>query len=116
MKRAQRVLLHLDEARRVPVDPRSIYYLEADGDDTLVRSRGAKPRRDVRSLGAIAEVFQPHGFVRIHRAFCVNIFRIREIRKRSDSQLWEARLLPPVNQVLPVSKGNAKRLWEAFGE
>jgi DNA-binding LytR/AlgR family response regulator len=116
MTRAQRVLLHLDEARRVPVDPHTVYFLEADGDDTLVRGRSSKPRRDVRSLGTIASVFEPHGFVRIHRAFCVNILRIREIRKRADSQLWEVRLQPPVNLVLPVSKGNAKRLWEAFGE
>ena len=116
MNRAPRVLLHLDETRRVPVDPFSIFYLEADGDDTLVRSRSAKPRRDVRSLGKIAAVFEPHGFVRIHREFCVNTLRIREIRRRDDSQLWEVRLQPPVNLVLPVSRAGAKLLWVAFGE
>jgi DNA-binding LytR/AlgR family response regulator len=37
---ARRVLLHLEEGRRVPVDPSEVLFLEADGDRTEVRTRG----------------------------------------------------------------------------
>ncbi len=31
------VLINVSELRRVPVDPNDVYFLEAVGDDTLVR-------------------------------------------------------------------------------
>jgi hypothetical protein len=34
-----RILLHLQGGRRIPVDPREIYLLEAEGGETLVRTR-----------------------------------------------------------------------------
>jgi hypothetical protein len=46
---ARRVLLHLDDGRRVPLDPAEIFLLEAAGDETVVRTRGRRPLRDVRS-------------------------------------------------------------------
>lgn len=39
MSRIGRVLINVSELRRVPVDPRDVYFLEVVGDDTLVRLR-----------------------------------------------------------------------------
>jgi hypothetical protein len=34
-----RILLHLQDGKRIPVDPQEIYLLEAEGGETLVRTR-----------------------------------------------------------------------------
>jgi len=38
-----RILLHLQDGKRIPVDPQEIYLLEAEGGETLVRTRHAQP-------------------------------------------------------------------------
>ncbi len=110
-----RVLLHHKDGTRTPVDPADIYLLEADGDETRVRTRAAHPLVDVRPLGELVERFALHGFVRTHRSYAVNIARIRTIRPRS-GEGWEVKLDPPVNRILPVSESRAAELWRAFGE
>jgi hypothetical protein len=50
---ARRLLLHLDDGRRVPLDPAEIFLLAAKGDETVVRTSGRRPLRDVRSLGEL---------------------------------------------------------------
>ncbi len=35
-----RILLHLQDGRRIPVDPQEIYLLEAEGGETLVKVPG----------------------------------------------------------------------------
>ena len=42
-----RILLHLQDGRRIPVDPQEIYLLEAEGDETLVRTRYGLERATV---------------------------------------------------------------------
>ena len=37
-----RILLHLQDGRRIPVDPQEIYLLEAESGETLVRARHAQ--------------------------------------------------------------------------
>jgi len=37
-----RILLHLKDGRRIPIDPQEIYLLEAEGGETLVRTRRAQ--------------------------------------------------------------------------
>ncbi len=37
-----RILLHLQDGKRIPVDPQEIYLLEAEGGETLVRTRRAQ--------------------------------------------------------------------------
>ena len=54
-----RVLLHISELRRVPVDPNDVYFLEAVGDDTLVRLRSKRRLRDVRPRGSPLKEFTP---------------------------------------------------------
>jgi DNA-binding LytR/AlgR family response regulator len=109
-----RVLLHLSGRRRVPVDPGDVYYLEADGDETLLRRRGARRLRDVRSLGEVLPHFEPHGFRRVHRNHAVNVRRVREIRPRKNGVDWELKLEAPVNRVLPVSRASLPGLLAAY--
>ncbi len=98
------ILLHLRGFLRKPVEAPDIYFLEALGDETAVRGRGAKALRDVRSLGEVVPLFERRGFVRIHRNDAVNPQHIREIRHRKTGSDWEVKFQLPVNRVLPVSR------------
>ena len=114
--RTPRLLVHLAEDRLEAVDPRDVYLLEAARADTLLRLRRAEPLRDVRRFHEVVERFEPFGFLRIHRSYAVNLDRIREVRLREDRRDWEVKLDPPVHRVLPVSRAELHRLWEAVGE
>jgi len=111
-----RLLLHLSPGLRQGIDPEEIYFVEAVGDDTLVRTRSARPLRDVRPIGALERVLLRHGFLRTHRDYLVNLQRVRQVRRRTRGEDWELKLDPPVNRVLPVSRGALAALWAAFGE
>ncbi len=111
----QRILLHIADGTRVPVNPADVYLLEAEGNETRIRTRAAETRLDVRELGELEDFFAAHGFIRIHRSCIVNPERIRLIRPRQ-SDGWEVKLDPPVNRILPVSRDRTKQLWAAFGE
>ena len=111
-----RVLLHLKASRLVVTDPHDVYYLEASGDETIVRRRGRKTLRDVRSLGEVMPAFEPCHFHRIHDRWAVNLRRVREIRRQRDGRDWEIVLLPPVNRVLPVSRRRLPGLMGRFGD
>jgi len=102
-------LLHLADGLREVVEVEDVYYLEADGDETLVRLRGRRVRRDVRRLGDLAAIFERRGFLRIHRSTLVNLRKIRLIRRRG-GQDWEVKLTPPVNRVLAVSRSARGKL------
>ena len=110
-----RVLLHLADGRRLPVDPAEIYLLDAESGDTLVRTRHAEPLTDVRQLAQLLEVLEPFGFLEVHRGQAVNLRRVREIRPDGDGG-WEVKLDPPVNRVVPVSRRRVADLWQRFGE
>jgi DNA-binding LytR/AlgR family response regulator len=81
-----------DDDELVPVDaPRggatrllarsSILYLQAHGD--YVRVASAEGRFLVRArLSELEERWEPHGFVRVHRGFVVNLRRAVEVRPR----------------------------------
>ena len=114
--REERVLLHLDERTRRAIDPGDVYFLEADGSDTLIRLRASRRLRDVRQLPEVLALFGPHGFLRIHRSHAVNLARVLEVRLQADGRDWEVKLEPPVNLVLPVARGELPALWQAFGE
>ncbi len=114
MSSIRRVLIKVSALRRVPVAPKDVYFLEAVGGDSLVRLRSKRPLPDVRPLGTLLEEFKPYGFLRIHRNHAVNLARIREIRRRKGSDDWEVKLEPPVNRVLPVSRGRLETLLNAF--
>ena len=114
MAATRRVLLHLDDGSRVPLEPPEVFFLEAIGDETAVRTRGSRRLRDVRSLGELIRRFPPGLFVQVHRSFAVNIDRVAEIRHRATGRDWEVKLEPPVNRVLPVSRGQVGKLLKAY--
>jgi DNA-binding LytR/AlgR family response regulator len=115
-KTARRVLLHLHDGRRVPLEPEEIFLLQARGDETELRTRGRRRLRDVRALGEVIERLPPGTFLQIHRSMAVNVDRVTEIRRRPNGRDWELRLEPPVNRVLPVARGRLAALWEAYGD
>jgi len=109
-----KALLHLSGRIRRVVDTDDIYHLEAQGDETDVRLRAARPLRDVRSLGEVLEELGPLGFVRIHRNHAVHAGRVREIRPVDSGSGWEVGLEPPVSTVLPVSRRSLAALLAAY--
>ena len=113
--RAKRVLIHLEDGRRVPLEPDEVFLLEADGDRTVVRTRGRRKLRDVRSLGEVLAHFPEGTIVQVHRSYAVNPDRVSEVRRRGNSRDWELKLEPPVNRVLPVGRTYAKHLWAVYG-
>ncbi len=112
----RRVLLRLSDGRRVPVVPEEVFFLEADGDETLVRTRGRRRVRDVRSLAELLARFPAGMFIQVHRARAVNVDRVTEIRRRPGGRDWELRLEPPVNTLVPVARDRLDDLWAAYGE
>jgi len=115
-KPVDRVLLHLDSGERRVVDPDEVYYLEVLEEATRVRLRSARTLVDTRPANEVVPLFAPHGFLQIHREYAVNLRRIRTIRRRTNGRDWEVTLEPPVNQILPVSRGAVAKLWKAFEE
>ena len=111
-----RILIHLADGLRRPIDPAEVYYLEAIEGATQVRTRSARVLVDVRKLGELVALFVRHGFLRVHRNHMVNLRRVREIRRRQVGDDWELKLNPPVNQVLPISRSHLEGVWQAFGE
>jgi DNA-binding LytR/AlgR family response regulator len=113
---SDRIALHLSRDRRRVVDPADIYLLEAVGATTRVRLRGAGALRDVRRLAELLRLLPAPGFLRVHRNHAVNLRRIRELRRRRGSDDWELKLEPPLNRVLPVSRGELDGLLAALGD
>ena len=113
---ARRVLLHLQDGRRVPLEPEEIFLLEARGDETELRTRGRRRLRDVRALGEVIARLPPDTFLQIHRSVAVNVDRVTEIRRRPNGRDWELRLEPPVNRVLPIARGRVAAVWAAYEE
>ena len=105
-----RFLVHGRKYRYRVVDTEDVYLVEADRDETLVRLRSKKRLRDVRSLGEIVPLLEPHAFVRISRSVAVNLLQVRELRRRDASRGWELKMRPPVNRVLPVAEDHVDAL------
>ncbi len=111
-----RLLLHLGPGLREAVDPDDVFFVEAAGDDTRLRTRGRRVIQDVRPIGELAGLLAAHGFVRVHRNHLVNPAHVRLVRRRGGGADWEVQLAPPVNVVLPVSRAALRELWGALGE
>ncbi len=111
-----RFLLHPTPGLRRVIDLEDIFFVEATGDDTRVRTRAARALTDVRPMKEIEAPLLRRGFLRTHRNYLVNPDRVRQVRRRSSGEDWELKLDPPVNRVLPVSRSALAALWAAFGE
>ena len=66
------------------------------------------------TVGDLIKQFAPYGFLRVHRNHAVNLARIQEIRRRKGREDWEVKLEPPVNRILPVSRGQIGALLKSF--
>ena len=114
---ARRILLHLTDGRRVPMEPDEVFLLEADGDRTIVRTRGRRKLTDLRSLGEVLARFPEGALLQVHRSYAVNPDRVSEVRRRErGGRDWELKLEPPVNRVIPVGRSHLASLWAAYGE
>ena len=111
-----RILIHISRGEHRVLDPEDVYFLRASGGETEVRLRSRIPLVDVRPIGEVAPLFEPIGFVRIHREHAVNIARIRLLRLQADGRDWELKLEPPVNKVLSIARDRLAGLRAALGE
>ena len=81
-----RILIHISRTEHRVLDPNDVYLLNARGGETEIRLRSRTPLVDVRPIGEVAPMFEPFGFVRIHREHAVNIAHIRLLRLQSDGR------------------------------
>ena len=90
-----RILLHLEGGQRRVVDPAEIYYLEVLEEATRIRLRSARALVDMRPAAELVPLLEPYGFLQIHREYVVNLWRIRDIRRRANGRDWEVKPQPP---------------------
>jgi hypothetical protein len=116
----RRVLLHLDDGRRVPLDPVEIFLCDADGDETVVRTRGRRRLREARLPSAGTRASAP-GAPTTRRATCGVSFAAAYGGERVIAQLYLPKeKAPPYPHftflvrsgravLLPVFKGTYER-------
>jgi two-component system, LytTR family, response regulator len=93
-----------------------IFYLEARGDDTLVRTRRKKPYKSVQRIGELDQKLPAPAFVRCHREYIVNLNRVRSITPRDpDKRDYDLRLDPPVNRRIPIARDRLKEIRKILG-
>ena len=91
-----------------------IYYIEAVGDDSLLRTARKKVYQHVEPLDEVGERLPSPPFFRIHRSYIVNLDRVLELRSRGERD-YEVKMDPPVNKVLPVSRQRYSELIKLLG-
>ncbi len=111
-----RILIHISRSEHRVLDPDDVYFLRASGGETEIRLRSRTPLVDVRPIGEVAPLFEPFGFIRIHREHAVNPAHIRLLRLQADGRDWELKLEPPVNRVLPIARDRLAALRIILGE
>ena len=85
------------------IEIESIFYLEAKGHDTLIRTRRKKPYHSVQRLGELAKKLPTPAFVQCHREYISNLNRVRSLTPRK-SKDYDLRLDPPVNRRIPIAR------------
>jgi len=113
-----------DTWKRVPVrradgkvwffDPEEVFYLEVSGHDTLVRTARKTPYRSTQRLPELAAAFPSPPFFRCHESYLVNLARVRTLERRSDAD-YHLRLDPPVNKLIPLSRGRVAAFRKLMG-
>ena len=92
----------------------AIFYLEAQGDDTLIRTKRKKPYHSVQRLSELAKKLPAPAFVRCHRRYIVNLNRVRALTPRN-SRDSDLRLDPPVNRRIPIARSRLKMICKVLG-
>lgn len=103
-----------EDGEIVLVEMADIFYLEAQGHDTLIRTRRKKPYRSVQRINELARKLPSPPFVRCHREYIVNLNRARALTLRS-SKDYDVRLDPPVNSRIPIARDRLKKLRNVLG-
>jgi DNA-binding LytR/AlgR family response regulator len=91
-----------------------IFYLEAQGDDTLIRTKRKKQYKSVQRLGNLAKRLPAPAFVRCHREFIVNLNRVRLLAQRA-SRDYDLQLNPPVNRRIPIARDRLEQIRRILG-
>lgn len=88
-----------------------IFYLEARGENTLIRTKRKKPYKSVQRLGELARKLPAPAFARCHREYIVNLNRVRSLTRRN-SRDYDLRLDPPVNRRIPIARDRFENIRE----
>jgi len=91
-----------------------IFYLEAQGDDTLIRTKRKKPYKSVQRLGKLAKKLPTPAFVRCHREYIINLNRVRSLTPRKNRD-YDFRLDPPVNRRIPIARDRLEQIRKILG-
>jgi DNA-binding LytR/AlgR family response regulator len=100
--------------RVILLEKDQIFFIEAEGDDSLIRTARKTMRRHSERLEQVEERLPSPPFFRIHRSYIVNLDRVYELRSRGSDE-WEVKMDPPVNKVLPVSRRRMEELRKLLG-
>ncbi len=103
-----------EPGRIVLLEKNQIFYVEAEADDSLIRTARSKRYRHSERMDQVEERLPSPPFFRIHRSYVVNLNRVLELRSRGGDE-WELKMDPPVNKVLPVSRRRLPELHELLG-
>jgi len=103
-----------DPGRVALLEKDQIFYVEAEADDSLIRTARKKLYRHSERLDLVEGRLPSPPFFRVHRSYLVNLNRVLELRSRGDDE-WELKMDPPVNKVLPVSRRRLPDLRELLG-
>lgn len=91
-----------------------IFYLEARGHDTLIRTKRKKPYHSVQRILELAKKLPAPAFVRYHREYIVNLNRVRCLTPR-ESKDYDLQLDPPVNTRIPIARDRLKNVRKILG-
>ncbi len=91
-----------------------IFYLEAKGEDTLIRTKRKKPYKSVQRLKELAPKLPGPAFVRCHREYIVNLNRVRMLIPRK-SKDYDLRLDSPVNRRIPIARDRLEKIRKILG-
>jgi DNA-binding LytR/AlgR family response regulator len=91
-----------------------IFYLEAQGENTLIRTRRKKPYKSAQRLGELEKKLPAPAFARCHREYIVNLNRVRSLSPRS-SGAYDLKLDPPVNRRIPIARDRLENIRKILG-
>ena len=96
------------------IETDGIFYLEAQGENTLIRTKRKRPYKSAQRLGELAIKLPAPSFVRCHREYIVNLNRVRSFTPRS-SHDYDLRLDPPVNRRIPIARDRLEKIRKILG-
>ena len=96
------------------IEINGIFYLEARGEETLIRTKRKKPYKSVQRLGKLSKKLPTPAFVRCHREYIVNLNRVRSLTPRK-SRDYDLRLDPPVNRRIPIARDRLDKIRKIIG-